>query len=76
MSQHIDLLTNSLKYNDIDNTGFISFLNLRKILESIKLVLKDKYIEYLIYLMKITKSKNSKMDDLQYDVKFFYKKFY
>jgi hypothetical protein len=44
---------------------------LRKILETIKLRLKDRYIEYLIYLMKkYSLQGNNSLDDLKYETMF------
>jgi len=56
-----------LKSYDKNNTGFITFLQLRKILDSIKINLKDELIEYLIYLMKDFKHETStSLEDLKY----------
>jgi hypothetical protein len=45
-------------------------MNLRKILENINLNLEEKYIEYLIFIMKSFNDENSCLDDLKYGVKF------
>lgn len=68
LSKHIEYIKNSLKLYDLNKTGYISFLNFRKILETVKLRLKDRYIEYLINIMKGFDSDNSNaLDDLKYD---------
>jgi len=63
------ILNVSLKSYDNKNTGFITFLQLRKILDNIKINLKDELIEYLIFLMKSFKhEKNTSLEDLKYAV--------
>ena len=69
LARHKEILNLSLKSYDKGNTGFITFLQLRKILDSIKLNLKDELIEYLIYLMKAFKhEKSACLEDLRYSV--------
>jgi Ca2+-binding EF-hand superfamily protein len=58
----------SLEKTDLEKKGFISFLNLRKILENVNLDLEDKYIEYLIYVMKSFNDDNTNLDELKYSV--------
>lgn len=58
----------SLEKMDPEKKGFISFLNLRKILENVNLDLEDKYIEYLIFIMKSFNDNNTSLDDLKYSV--------
>ena len=41
-----------IKQNLISDTGFISFINLRKIMEDAKIEMKDDYAQYLFYQMK------------------------
>jgi len=55
---------------DKEKTGYLSFMNFRKILESTNFNVKDKYIEYMIYKMKSSCSINeySCLDDLRYNV--------
>jgi len=53
---------------DVNNKGFITFANLRRIFEEIHLSLKETYIEYLIYKMKKYDSPENKLEDLKYDV--------
>jgi hypothetical protein len=56
---------------DKDKSGYLSFMNFRKILETTNFNVKDKYIEYMIYKMKSSCSLNeySSLDDLRYNVK-------
>lgn len=69
LTKHKDILNSSLKNYDKNNTGYITFLQLRKILDSIKINLKDELIEYLIYLMKSFKHENNtSLEDLKYSV--------
>jgi Ca2+-binding EF-hand superfamily protein len=69
LTKHKDELNFSLKNYDKNNTGFITFLQLRKILDTIKINLQDELIEYLIYLMKSFKhEKNASLEDLKYAV--------
>lgn len=69
LAKHKEILNVSLKSYDKNNTGFITFLQLRKILDSIKINLKDELIEYLIYLMKAFKHENTVcLEDLKYSV--------
>jgi len=58
----------SLEKSDLEKKGLISFLNLRKILENVNLDLEDKYIEYLIYVMKSFNDDNTNLDELKYSV--------
>lgn len=68
--KHKDILNISLKSYDTKNTGFINFLQLRKILDSININLNDELIEYLIFLMKDFKHEQSScLEDLKYAVK-------
>lgn len=70
LSKHIDQLNDSIKSFDQNNTGFITFQQLRKILDSININLNDELVEYLIYLMKcFTNDENSNLEDLKYSVK-------
>ena len=41
-----------IKQNLISDTGFISFINLRKIMEDAKIEMKDDYAQFLFYQMK------------------------
>lgn len=71
LTKHKDILNVSLKSYDKNNTGFITFLQLRKILDNIKINLKDELIEYLIFLMKSFKHEsNTSLEDLKYAVFF------
>lgn len=72
LKSHADYLKNILVSNDANKTGLVTFISLRKILESISLRLKDKYIEYLIYAMKSanTTSPSASIYDLNYDIMF------
>jgi len=63
-----DYLTKAIQFYDKNNTGFISFFNLRNIFETINLRLKDIYVEYLIYVMKNFSDDNATLEDLKYEV--------
>lgn len=72
LTMHKEILNVSLKSYDKNNTGYITFLQLRKILDSIKINLKDELIEYLIYLMKAFKhEKSASLEDLKYAVNYY-----
>ena len=69
LRKHIERLNDSIKSIDKNNTGFITFQQLRKILDSIKINLSDELVEYLIYLMKcFTNDSNTSLEDLRYSV--------
>ena len=56
-----------IKKNIISETGFISFLNLRKIMEDTKIEMKDDYAQFLFYQMKQFDEKNISLYDLKVD---------
>jgi Ca2+-binding EF-hand superfamily protein len=69
LTKHIDQLNEQLKSFDQNNTGFITFQQLRKILDSININLNDDLVEFLIYLMKsFTNDENTNLEDLKYSV--------
>jgi Ca2+-binding EF-hand superfamily protein len=71
LSKYIEQLNESIKSFDQNNTGFITFQQLRKILDSININLDDELVEYLIYLMKcFTNDENTNLEDLRYSVVF------
>lgn len=67
LTQYTGYLSNCLKAIDAKNTGYVTFLNFRKIIESINLRLKDKYIEYLIYVMKANDEMGTSIFNLKYE---------
>jgi hypothetical protein len=67
LTQYTGYISNCLKAIDAKNTGYVTFLNFRKIIESINLRLKDKYIEYLIYVMKCNDELGNSIFNLKYD---------
>ena len=69
LTKHIDQLNDSLKAFDQNNTGLITFQQLRKILDSININLDDELVEYLIFLMKsFSNDENTNLEDLKYSV--------
>ncbi len=68
--QYSSFLLNSLKLVDINNSGYVTFLTFRKILESVNLKLKDRYIEFLIYIMKSNDEKEESIYSLNYEAMF------
>ncbi len=69
LSKYIEQLNESIKSFDQNNTGFITFQQLRKILDTININLDDELVEYLIYLMKcFTNDENTNLEDLRYSV--------
>ncbi len=68
--QYSSFLLNSLKLVDINNSGYVTFLTFRKILESVNLKLKDQYIEFLIYVMKSNDEKEESIYSLNYEAMF------
>jgi len=67
LSAHKNYLESSLKKYDLGNTGFINFLQLRKILDNAEINLNDELIEYMIFLMKGFKhSEFNTLDQLKY----------
>lgn len=69
LSKYIDQLNDSIKSFDQNNSGFITFQQLRKILDTININLDDELVEYLIYLMKcFINDENTNLEDLKYSV--------
>lgn len=68
MKRNQEYFNEALEKNDPNKTGFIKFLDFKKILENPNIKIKDKYIEYLIYSMKCFQNDNSCIDDLKYTV--------
>jgi Ca2+-binding EF-hand superfamily protein len=72
LKKHIDKLDELINSFDQNNTGLITFQQLRKILDTININLNDELVEYLIYLMKcFTNDENSNLEDLRYSVRYF-----
>ena len=62
-------MDDSISKMDKEKSGFLSFMNFRKILESTNFNIKDKYIEFMIYKMKCACiNEDSSLDDLRYSV--------
>jgi len=57
----------AFEFYDDSKRGYISFLNLRKILEKMKIKLRNELIEYLIYLLKSYNDENSSITELKYE---------
>jgi hypothetical protein len=69
LSNNMEHLKKLIGLKDGKKTGLITFINLRKILESINLMLKDKFIEYLIYKMKsFDETGKASIYDLKYQI--------
>ena len=73
MIKNKDFFFQAIEKSDPYKTGFISFMNLRKVLENTNLSIKDKYIEFLIFLMKSYIDENSSLVDLKYNVRINFK---
>ena len=56
-----------IKKNIISETGFISFINLRKIMEDTKIEMKDDYAQFLFYQMKQFNNPEISIYDLKID---------
>ncbi len=54
-----------LQKNLISDTGFISYINLRKIMEDAKIEMKDDYSQFLFYYMKQYDNPNIPIDNLK-----------
>jgi len=65
---HHSYLLEAIKQYDKNNSGMITFFNLRNIFETINLKLKDNYVEYLIYFMKNFNDDKATLEDLKYEV--------
>lgn len=61
-------LAEELAKYDPNETGYITFINLRKVLGAINLQLDEKLIEYFIYLMKSFTAEDASINDLKYDI--------
>lgn len=59
-------INNEIK-KTVGNSPYISFLNLRKVLETLEIKLENDLIEYLIYTMKKFNDPNSSIHDLKYE---------
>ena len=60
----------NLKQYDPNNSGLISFDNLKKLLDSLKIILKENDIEYLLYRMKKFENRDNILDMLFYTVNY------
>lgn len=69
LSKYRHYLIESLKSADETDSGYITFLQLRKILDNMKINLKDELIEFLIFLMKsFVHDASNSLDQLKYSV--------
>lgn len=59
-------LQDAFSFYDDKKTGYITFISLRKILESLKIKLNNEVIEYFIYVMKNFNDDNTSIHDLKY----------
>jgi hypothetical protein len=65
----LDYISEAIKFEDLGNSGSISFSGLQKIMEGVNIQMKDSYIDFLIYLMKSSKNPDLKIEDLEYAVR-------
>ena len=61
----------STKSIDPTNTGLLTFLQFREIIDNLNINLNDNEIEYLIYKLKNLENKNNNLEMLKYHVNFF-----
>jgi Ca2+-binding EF-hand superfamily protein len=61
-----NLLLSAMQYYDSSNRGYINFIDFRKVLQNLKIDLKEKYTEYMIYVMKKFEDDNISIEDLKY----------
>ncbi len=61
-----NLLLSAMQYYDSSNRGYINFIDFRKVLQNLKITLKEKYTEYMIYVMKKFNDDNVSLEDLKY----------
>lgn len=68
LGEYSTLLEKEFKKYDSEKKGLISFENLREVINKLDIQLKDNYIEYLIYKMKVNIPEEvvKKMDFLEY----------
>lgn len=62
-----NLILSAMQYYDSSNRGYISFIEFRKVLQNLKITLKEKYTEYMIYVMKKFEDESVSLDDLKYN---------
>lgn len=62
-----DILIRSLQESDSQKRGYITFVDLRRIFDSMQIVIEAELVEYLIYLMKSFKDDKASLYDLQYE---------
>jgi hypothetical protein len=55
-----------MQYYDNLNTGYINFINFRKVMQNLKISLEEKYTEFLIYIMKKFDDTSVSLEDLKY----------
>ncbi len=56
-----------MQYYDSGNRGYINFIDFRKVMQNLKIILKEKYTEYMIYVMKQFDDDNVSLEDLKYN---------
>lgn len=66
LSPYRTMLQNEARKMDPNNTGYITFYNLRKLIETLKLELDEDVMEYIIFLMKNFEDSESYLRDLKY----------
>ena len=65
------LLHQEIVLCDLNKTGLITFYDLRSMLSRLEIRLKDKYTEFLIFIMKSVIKEDNYLSNLNYEV--FYK---
>jgi len=70
LNKYKTLLYNAITFYDENKTGYITFLILRKILEQIRIKLKNNLIEYFIFVMKSFNDEKASINDLKYELLF------
>jgi hypothetical protein len=64
---HKEELTNLLRDRDPDGTGFITFFHLRRILQTLEILLEAELVEYFIYRLKCFDDAHASFRDLKYE---------
>jgi Ca2+-binding EF-hand superfamily protein len=61
-----NLIFSAMQYYDSSNRGYINFIDFRKVMQNLKIILKEKYTEYMIFVMKKFDDENVSLEDLKY----------
>ena len=68
LKPHYGYLIASIKSIDPTNTGLLTFLQFRKLLDNFNINLNDNDIEYLIYKLKKMENEDNNLEMLKYQV--------